>query len=266
MNTGDWLTSTTKQLQAAGIESARLDCLLLLEDAVEQDRAWILAHLDHSLPPETVAALNNKVAQRAKHVPLAYIRGHVEFFGHDFIVNKHVLVPRPETETMLSLLQTLPEPQRATIIDVGTGSGVLAICAALEFTEAIVLATDIDPHCLDIARRNAAKLGATVEFVAADLPIPSPDIILANLPYVPDNYPVNQAATHEPKLALFSGADGLDHYRRLFEQLSPLPSLLPKYILAESLESQHAALATIAAAHGYQLSNSQGLIQVFCRI
>jgi release factor glutamine methyltransferase len=278
-----WLRDSWRQLAEAGIESARLDCLLLLEDALERDRSWILAHPEYEVPNEIVDILNNKVARRKLHIPLAYIRGHSEFYGHAFLVDEHVLIPRPESESFLEILAKLhlAAPPYATIIDVGTGSGALAISTALEYTETKVLATDIDPHCLDVARRNAARLGAVVEFVAADLlqpiyanapPLLPADIILANLPYVPDGFAINKAAGHEPGLALFGGPDGLDLYRRLFDSLAGtnfnqkmLNSSAPKYVLTEALESQHDALAKIATEHNYQETDTLGLVQVFQR-
>ena len=276
---GIWLASATKDLQQADIESARLDCLLLLEDALGHDRAWLLAHSELMLEDDIVDELNKKVVRRKLHIPLAYIRGRCEFYGHTFLVNEQVLAPRPESESFLEILATLPKPrlQYATIIDIGTGSGALAISAALAYTEATMLATDIDPHCLALARRNAARLGAVVEFVEADLlqpqpgqpPLPAADIILANLPYVPDDYPINPAASHEPKLALFSGPDGLDHYRRLFGFLSrndsnqKMSKTPPQFVLTEALTDQHPKLTAIAAASGYQLRQALGLVQLF---
>jgi methylase of polypeptide subunit release factors len=140
-----------------------------------------------------------------------------------------------------------------------------------------VTATDIDAKCLLIAQQNARKLGAKVEFVRGDLLEPLRDsiparsaggletrdsIILANLPYVPAGYPVNKAASHEPASALFSGTDGLDHYRRLFAQAAELPHR-PTYIITESLEQQHGELQTLAEAHGYMLAAAVGLAHCF---
>lgn len=131
-------------------------------------------------------------------------------------------------------------------------------------------ATDIDAKCLLITQQNARKLGAKVEFVQGDLLEPLRDsrletrdsIILANLPYVPADYPVNKAASHEPASALFSGADGLDHYRRLFAQAAELPHQ-PSYIITESLEQQHGELQTLAETHGCILTAAVGLAQCF---
>src|SRR6266508_1210490 len=110
MTTYEFLKSATARLKQAGIASARLDTLVLLEDALGQDRARLLAHPESKIPHSTEVALNTKIAQRATHVPLAYIRGKAEFYGREFAIDKHVLVPRPETETMIDLLKKLPLP------------------------------------------------------------------------------------------------------------------------------------------------------------
>jgi release factor glutamine methyltransferase len=287
-----WLRCSTQSLQEAAIPTARLDALVLLCDETGQDKAWVLAHPEYVLQGSAVEKLHTKVTQRAQHVPLAYIRGKVEFYGREFAVNEHVLVPRPESEAMIELAKRVTSPpaeraglepacragrSRVTIFDIGTGSGALAITAKLEVPGARVTATDIDAKCLLIAQQNARKLGAKVEFVRGDLLEPLRDsiparsaggletrdsIILANLPYVPAGYPVNKAASHEPASALFSGTDGLDHYRRLFAQAAELPHR-PTYIITESLEQQHGELQTLAEAHGYMLAAAVGLAHCF---
>jgi release factor glutamine methyltransferase len=278
----NWLKDNALQLQNAGIDSARLDCLILLEDAVGKDRAWLLAHPEYELSATQIGVLAEKVAARTQHTPLAYIRGRVEFYGRNFMVNEHVLVPRPETETMISLLKDGlaagsahrgQDTNGLTIVDIGTGSGAVAISAKLEIPHAHVIGVDIDPNCLVVARKNAAALDAHCEFMEADLlsdllsgstskPKPTTLVILANLPYVPDSCPINRAATHEPKLALFAGEDGLDLYRKMFTQITAL-DIKPLYILTEALLEQHTALAGLADAAGFSQVGTSGLIQSF---
>ncbi len=264
MRNNEWLKQTTQQLAGVGIESARLDSLILLEDESGKDRAWLLAHPELELSEVQVVELNKKVTRRAGHIPLAYIRGHVEFYGRQFIVNEHVLVPRPESETMIGLLLSLTAPN-SVIVDIGTGSGVLAISAKLELSAANVIGMDIDSRCLEVARRNATLLGADVSFIESDLADgigQKPDIILANLPYVPDNYDINRAAGHEPGLALYGGQDGLELYRQTFFECSK-KRMLPEYMLTESLPEQHVQLTSIAMSFGYTLEISEGFIQLF---
>lgn len=275
-----WLSAATAQLTAAGDETARLDALVLLEDCLGRDRAALLAHPEMELTPEHISVLSAQLARRTAHEPLAYIRGQSEFYGRVFMVDNNVLEPRPETETMIELLRTLPvvsgapgvpgvlTTSRVTIIDVGTGSGALAVTAKLEHPAADVLALDIDPAGLDVCQANAEQFGVDVRTLESDLlaAVASADlegaVLLCNLPYLPDDFPINAAARHEPRLALFAGADGLELYRRLFEQLQSRAEQ-PAAILTESLPEQHAALAKLAAAHGYQLTHTNDFIQVF---
>lgn len=273
MHIADWLATATTQLKEAGIESARLDALLLLEDTTGLDRSMILAHPEQKLTDEKTNILTTQLKRRLTHEPMAYIRGKAEFYGREFTVNEHVLVPRPETEMIIELLLKLPEIANAQIIDVGTGSGALAVTAKLELPDAHVTAVDIDEHCVALARQNAVNLQADITVGLSDLLNNivvqkndkfTPVILLCNLPYVPEEYAVNKAATHEPDVALFSGRDGLDHYRTLFAQAAQLTSP-PRYILTESLNFQHAALETTALSFGYTLSRTADLIQVFTK-
>lgn len=261
MTCEDWLLTSGRQLTEAGIESARLDTLLLLEDCLGRERSWLLAHPEHALAPDQLTLLQGQLERRLQHEPLAYIRGFVEFYGRRFTVSPAVLVPRPESEAMIGLLKKLA-PAADSIADIGTGSGCLAITAALE-TQAVVYGIDIDEKCLKVARKNSASLHANVSWLAGSLtePLPEiPEVLLANLPYVPDDYAINKAARHEPSLALFAGNDGLDVYRDLFIQLAARPC---KLLITESLLEQHQALVLLAEQHGYKLVDTDGLAQAF---
>jgi release factor glutamine methyltransferase len=262
MHSEDYLRQATERLAQAGISSARLDSLILIEDATGKDRAWLLAHPEFVLSDLIIDELNNKITRRSQHVPLAYIRGRSEFFGRTFYVDERVLEPRPETETMVELLLTLPLPKQYVVVDVGTGSGALAITAKLEVPQADVYGIDIDPGCLEVTSHNSQTLNAKVRLLQADLlasdSLPEHiDAILANLPYVPDDFHINLAAGHEPRLAIFGGPDGLELYRRLFDGLAA------SYVLTEALPPQHEALADIAAKAGYKQIQEQDFIQVF---
>lgn len=267
MTANEFLTSATKALKKAGIASARLDALILLEDALGQDRALILAHPDQRIAHSTEVALHKKIIQRASHTPLAYIRGKVQFYGRELLINQDVLVPRPETETMITLLKQLPLPPRPRLADIGTGSGCIGITAALELSGATVDLYDLDPATLAVARRNARTLGVKVRCYQADLlerPARPYDVLLANLPYVPERYLVNQAAEQEPKEAIFGGKDGLNLYRRFWTQISSLPDK-PRFVLTEALPPQHAEIEAIAKQAGYTQRKAEDFIQVFER-
>lgn len=273
MTVSSWLEAAQKQLEAAGIDTARLDALVILCDELGKDKSWIFAYPEHILQGSEIEVLNKKIAQRARHTPLAYVRGHTEFYGREFAVTRRVLVPRPESEAMIELLkQAVGRSESGVVIcDIGTGSGCLAITAKLELPETDVYASDVDPLCLQTARANATNLHADITFLQGDLLQPyalqqTADalLLLANLPYVPTNYPINQAAAHEPKLALFSGKDGLDEYKQLFAQADTLAQK-PLYIITESFLPQHTTLTEIASQAGYKLVAEQNLAQMFER-
>ena len=287
-----WLKVAKKQLLEAGIDSARLDALLLLENGLNETREWVLAHIDEPLPAVITEDLNKKLLQRLEHTPLAYIIGSKEFYGREFKVTEDVLIPRPESEDMIELLlsnsgldhvssqmrsgvggRSLLDPQIKSVddnpflvLDIGTGSGVLAITVQLEIPSATVVATDISKQALDIARSNAANLRASVQFHKAnllDLPTAiKPRVILANLPYVPKDLITSEEITKEPALAIFSGADGLDLYGTFWQQLANF-SPQPMFIVTESLENQHDDMVKLAKIVHYELEETKGLAQLF---
>ncbi len=280
-------------LTTSGSKTPRLDSQLLVSHVLNKDRSWLLAHPEHVIPKSSQTVLQKLLIRRISNEPMAYILGKQEFYGREFLVTPDTLQPRAETETMIDMLKNLlqhkicfSEVEPCKIIDVGTGSGCLAITAALEAerwrlvvgkTKAHVHATDISNAALKIAKQNAKNLKADVTFYKGNLLEPLPStiyhlpstlIILANLPYVPTKHPINQAATHEPSIALFGGDDGLDLYRTLFEQTesrvkSQESRVRPKYIFTESLLFQHETLKVIAKQHGYTQTEKQDLIQAF---
>ena len=280
-----WLARASKILKNAGIGSAYLDTLILLEDETGHDRAWLLAHSETLLQGRALQRLERQIARRTKHEPLAYIRSRTQFYDREFYISKQVLEPRPESETMITLLKDLlyhkplvyrVPPCRVAragsckVIDLGTGSGALAITTKLEMPKIEVTATDIDPKCLKVARQNAHKYSVKIKFLRGDLLLPLKPwtldsglwTILANLPYVPDNFHINQAAAMEPRLAIFGGRDGLNVYHRLFIQLQPLKTQ-PRFILTESMPPQHKKLAQIARSSGFKLKTTEDFIQLF---
>jgi release factor glutamine methyltransferase len=269
MTISTWLNYAIDKLQLAGIPTARLDAQLLLADELEHDRSWLLAHPETMVTTETKAKLEPLLDERGKHVPLAYIRGKTEFYGREFLIDRRVLEPRPESETMIDILKKLPGvADGLEIIDVGTGSGALAITAKLELPKSKVFATDIDPGCLEVAQKNAQKYHVDVQFTQGDLletvriAKGQVAITLANLPYIPEDFHVNPAALQEPRQAIFGGPDGLDPYRRLFEQASKFTER-PRYILTEALPPQHKQLQFIAARFGFLQTQEEDFIQVF---
>lgn len=263
MTVGDFLARATIELANADIATARLDCLVLLEDALGLDRATLLAHPERSLSAAQATALDKKCTQRKNHVPLAYIRHKAYFYGRTFYVNQRVLVPRPESEAMIDLLKACQLPPQPLIADIGTGSGCLGITTVLEIPHARLHAYDIDEGALAIAKQNARTHKVHAQFYHGNLLATHGgpyDAILANLPYVPENYPINKAAGHEPQLALFAGDDGLDLYRIFWKQVA---ALQPMYVITESLTEQHAPLRALAEQAHYVQREHNGLAQLF---
>jgi release factor glutamine methyltransferase len=266
VTSGDFLIQASGQLKQAGVGSARLDILILLEDATHYDRAWLLAHPEHKLSSYQLNKLSRQVSARQQHQPLAYIRGITEFYGRNFRLNKRVLEPRVESETMIDLLKQLALPKNPKIADVGTGCGAIGITAALEIHPSTVDLYDIDSQALAVARHNEhiheLKLGVHKRDLLNRPARPGYDVVLANLPYVPDDWQINEAAMQEPRSAIFGGRDGLDLYRRLFGQLNKM-AVKPKYVLTEALPPQHQILAEVAASFDYQRRSAADFIQVF---
>jgi HemK-like putative methylase len=156
-------------------------------------------------------------------------------------------------------------PLSPKIADVGTGSGALGITAKLELPKASVELLEVDSEALKIAQKNVEKLTASVKVARSDLLTMSGqdnNVLLCNLPYVPDKHKINQAAMQEPRVAIFGGSDGLDIYRKLFGQVKNQRKR-PLFILTESLPPQHQDLAIIAASAGYRLSETDDFIQIF---
>lgn len=265
MTIAAWLMETMKRLGEAGVDSPRRDALVLLEDTIAKDRAWVLAHPEYELETRELAAVQKLVQQRLQRIPLAYIRGKAWFFGRFFAVNEHVLIPRPESESFIEILK---EIQPTKIIDIGTGSGALAITTKLELPACEVVATDLSSEALEVATKNARAHKANISFLLGSLLEPLTDVqlaestIIANLPYVPNSAEKSPELALEPSQALFSGDEGLDHYREFWNQVSSTTAK-PTYVLTESLESQHSALKKLADNANYQLIRTDILVQIF---
>jgi release factor glutamine methyltransferase len=226
----DALLDATRALGATmPYYDARLQAELLLAHALETTRESVLARLDEPLSSDVAARYAATVARRAQHEPLAYILGHQTFYNLDFVVDRRVMIPRHETEMLVYLaLERARQKHAPVIVDVGTGSGALAVTLAHHLPNVRVLATDISRDALEVARLNARRLGvaARIEFIESDLlervSVPF-DVLVANLPYIPrarwDELP-REIRAFEPRLALDGGEDGLVVFRRLLAQLS----------------------------------------------
>jgi release factor glutamine methyltransferase len=214
-----------KLLADAGVLAPRLTAEVLLAHAIGCGRSWLFAHSDEELSELWWIHFGRYLHQRLEGMPTQYITGRQEFFGRDFRVTPDVLIPRPETE---HLIETALKYGAARALDIGTGSGAIAITLALE-TGARMTATDISAAALGVARSNALRLTALVDFLQCDLGSAlrdrTFDLVVSNPPYVPETDRATlerEVRDHEPELALFAGADGLAVYARLIPEAARL--------------------------------------------
>jgi release factor glutamine methyltransferase len=233
------LHSAIAQLEAAEVEEPRLQAEVLVFHVLHCDRAHLFAHPERELTPAEQSQYEQLVARRAAGEPLQYLTGHQEFWKADFLVTPAVLIPRPETEHLIEAVLDLVrgverDPAlgpRLKLIDVGTGSGAIAITLARELSDAEVHAVDLSPEALQIARLNAERLvtenlGTRVHFARSDVLTSivrdaSFDFVVSNPPYVgrDEADKVQDVVKHyEPTMAVFAGDDGLDVIRRLIPQ------------------------------------------------
>jgi release factor glutamine methyltransferase len=214
-----------KLLEDAKIGAARLTAEVLLMHATGHDRAWLYAHGNDELIEVWWIHYGRYLHQRIKGEPTQYITGRQEFYGREFRVTPDVLIPRPETEHLIEAALTR---SAETILDIGTGSGAIAVTLALE-SKARVLASDVSLAALRIAQQNALTLNAEVAFVACDLGAAfadgSFDLVVSNPPYIPGRDRASlqpEVRDHEPALALFGGDNGVGVYRRLIPEAARL--------------------------------------------
>jgi release factor glutamine methyltransferase len=239
------------------------DAQVLLAHCLEISRPQLIARLHTPLSSVQIDSATQLFTRLKAGEPLPYILGHWEFFGLDFEVNEHVLIPRPETELLVekAISYLKNNPDKRNVIDVGTGSGIIAISIAKHILDAKILATDISPKAIQVAKRNAIKHGVEnqIEFVECDLLPESQvtgqrsdlrpatcDLICANLPYIPIRT-LRELKIYgkEPTLALDGGEDGLDLYRKLF-LLATQYNIKPLVWLCEFEETQGKSITNLA--------------------
>lgn len=221
------LQSSTEYFKKRKIESPRLNAEHLLAHILDRKRLDLYLEFERALDESELEPLRDLVRRRGEGEPLQHLLGTVEFCGQTFLCDKRALVPRPETEQLVELLMSEIKDQTSglRILDVGTGSGVIALSLATKFTAADVHATDVSDEALALARENAARLGMTerVHFVMGDLFGGTEgefDLIVANLPYVStqDRQSLTREVLRDPEIALFAGERGDELIRRLVEQ------------------------------------------------
>lgn len=233
MTAGELLAWGARRLGMAreGMPDPGREARWLLARAFAASETWVLAHRAEAVAASQEAAFRGWIERRRNGEPAHYLTGACPFWGREYLVSPEVLVPRPETELLAAAALALPLPHAPRVLDVGTGSGCLAVTLAAERPNARVVGLDLSVAALTVARANAHRQRAGVLFVASDLSEAiggAFDLVVANLPYLPDGEIVRLApevSRFEPRLALAGGADGTDLLRRLVADLGRL--LLP---------------------------------------
>lgn len=257
MTVSESLILASSKLKAVKIPSFRIDSELLLAHTFKQSREWLIAHPEYELSERETKRFTEYINRRIDREPVCYITNHIEFYGIDFYVDNRVLSPRVETELIVE--QAIKNtPKNSKLIDIGTGSGAIAITIAKHRPDLKITATEVSKGALEVARLNAKNIlgtNHTIKFIEADIwnnISDSYQVVVTNLPYVSeDNKPAMLPEVQkEPSIALFGGpGDGLDLYHRFYLDL-------PKYIKKDSLvyhESdpwQHQVLIQLAQQAG----------------
>ena len=249
----DW---ATQDFAGRGIESPRLDAELLVAKALETDRVGLYLDLNRPLVDQERSAIRPLVARRREREPVAYILGHRDFYGRRFKVTPDVLIPRPDTETLVDhALECIPEDAACRVLDVGTGSGAIAVTIAAERPLAIVTATDISEAALKVASENAKQLEVAnrIRFEHANLlsGVEQYDVIVSNPPYIAQSEMAALQAEireHEPIAALEAGEDGLDVVRALLSASEPATASGAQ-MLIEIGATQAVSVVAFAAEH-----------------
>jgi len=256
-------------------ERARLDAELLLTHTLKKSRAWLLAHGDELLSDELFLRYTELLERRRLGEPIQYITGESEFFGLSFRVMPDVLIPRPETEHLVEkVIELAARFEQSRIVDVGTGSGAIAVALAHKLSHAFITATEISSRALTIAEENAKHNGTSIRFLQGDLLAPVADerfeIVVSNPPYVPSGDRATlsvEVREYEPALALFAGDDGLNVIRRLIP--AAFGALTPGgYVALEIGYGQSTVITDLLARAGFDqielVPDLQGIPRVAC--
>ena len=264
----DWVFQASQQLTAVDIPSAHLDAEIILAHVFEKDRTYLHAHPEQIISSDICNVANKLLKKRAQRVPLAYLFGYKEFYGRKFYVNKHTLIPRPESEDIINLLKDYKIHGKIKLVDVGIGSGCFGITAKLENPELDVTIMDISRKALKVAKDNVANLAAKVSIVQSNLLknyADKPDIVIANLPYVDKSWDRSPETSYEPSLALFAIDNGLQLVKALLIQASDKMSQGGRIIM-EADVAQHEEMVKFAKKQHFSILKIQGYAVIFEKI
>jgi release factor glutamine methyltransferase len=254
------LQSTTDYFKKRKIDNPRLNAEHLLAYVLGRTRMELYLEFERNLVETELAMLRELVRRRGQGEPLQHLLGTVEFCGHSFLCDKRAMVPRPETEELVELLEAEVRSQRSevSIIDVGTGAGVIALSLAAKFPGAEIVAVDLSDEALALARKNAERLGLStrIQFAKSNLLAEVDgvfDLVIANLPYISmqDRHLLSREVLHDPEIALFAGVKGDELICALIEQAPP--HLRPGGLLALEIgQGQSEALFSSLAEKNYR--------------
>lgn len=274
MTASDWFKSSTQQLQASGIKSAQLDSLIILEYVLKISRTNLLVHFDQAIKNSQKKILNHCLELRLQHRPIAYITNSIEFYGFNFYVDDRVLIPRPESEELVTkanlmiylfyiirlLVKFELDPNfelfqrlKFNVADLGTGSGNIGISLSLINPYSRVDLIEKSSKAIEVCRLNVVKNNQKNQIFLSEfskIDLSNYDFIVANLPYLPSKLKLNRATSYEPNTALFSGQDGLKDYTKLFQVISK-SSKKPLLIILEKLDFLDNQLLKLAELNNY---------------
>lgn len=267
MTRSDWFKISTQKLKANNIKSAQLDSLIILEHVLKISRTKLLVHFDQTINDHQKKLLNHYLKLRLNYLPIAYITNSINFYGFNFYVNQNVLIPRPESEEIvtkanlliflfysISFLINNSKNFNLTGVDIGSGSGNLGISLSLINPYCRVDLIEKSKKAAQICQINVVKNNQKNQVFISDfskINLSNYHFIIANLPYLPLKFKVGQATSHEPRTALFSGQDGLKDYRKLFKTIAKL-SKKPLLIILEKLDFLDYQLIELARLNNYQ--------------
>lgn len=272
MNVDTWLKWAKTQIDTLDAELIATRMFAPLK----ADRSWLVAHGNEVPEHRRQVYANNLVRRRARGVPLAYVLEEKEFYGRKFWVRSGVLIPRPETEALIDAIKQLNLSEKPHFLEIGTGSGCIAITLALEYPQSYVLASDISVKALETAERNDIRHEGRIDLVQSNLfqelemdAREHFDVVVANLPYVNKdwNWVDEKNLSYEPANALYArGSNGLSMYRRFFKELYHLRSegdIWTDYIVVEADPCQHQELIKIAEKADFIFLRTEGYALVF---